>query len=132
MKEEITVEITEELDIVRCRKVVRDIAVKSGFGLTDQTRLVTATSELARNIVNYAGEGKMNVTIISDCARKGIELVFEDEGPGFNPEDAINPGYSTSKGLGMGLPGSKRLVDDFELHSVTGKGTKITAIKWLR
>jgi serine/threonine-protein kinase RsbT len=111
---------------------MRDMAIEQGFGLTDQTRLVTAASELARNIVLYAGTGEMALSVIFRESRKGIKLVFEDNGPGLDVDEVLTPGFSTGKGLGMGLPGSKRLMDEFELQSEKDKGTTVTIIKWLR
>lgn len=132
MDNEITIQIASELDIVSCRKAVRDMAIKQGFGLTDQTRLVTAASELARNIVLYAGTGEMVLSVIIEESRKGMRLVFEDNGPGLDVDEVLTPGFSTSRGLGMGLPGAKRLMDEFKLQSEKGKGTTVTITKWMR
>lgn len=132
MENEITIEITEEFDIVSCRKAVRDMAVKLVYSLADQTRMVTAASELARNISAYAGRGKMIMNVISRGQARGIKLVFEDRGPGLDTEEAITPGFSTSRGMGMGLPGAKKLMDEFELNSEKDKGTTVTVVKWMR
>lgn len=132
MENETIIDITAELDIIRCRKMVREIAIQLGFNIADQTRMVTATSELARNIVNYATKGRLVISIISRSSQKGIMLKFSDNGPGFDPQEAMQLGFTTSKGLGMGLPGSKRLMDDFEVTSQKGKGSTITAVKWLK
>lgn len=125
------IEISEEFHILQCRKAVRQLAVEIGFNIADQTRVVTATSELARNIIQHAGHGKMTLYRFMNQARKGIKIIFEDDGPGFDPETALIEGYSTAQGLGMGLPGARRLMDEFELESKPGHGTKLTMVKWL-
>jgi serine/threonine-protein kinase RsbT len=132
MESEVGLEIKAELDIVRCRRAARDMAVEIGFGIADQTRIVTAASELARNIVQYADSGKMLISVISTSSTKGIKMIFKDNGPGLDPDEAMTFGFSTSKGIGVGLPGSQRLMDEFEIQSEKGKGTRVTAIKWLR
>lgn len=126
-------EINSETDILWARKLVRETATGLGFGLTDVTRIVTAASELTRNIYAYAGRGVMCLRRVDNGLRKGLEIVFEDNGPGI-PEisKAMEPGYTTSKGMGMGLPGSKRLMDEMNIQSEVGKGTRIVVIKWLR
>jgi len=129
---EIIVEIKEESDIVRCRSSAREISIKIGFGTADQTRIVTTASELAKNIYQYAGTGRMIIYNNSSSAGRGIKLIFEDQGPGFDSDEAITVGFSTSKGLGMGLPGSSKLMDEFKIDSEKGKGTTVLAIKWLR
>ncbi len=124
--------ITSENDIVLVRRTAREVAHQAGFGPTDITRLVTASSEMARNIFKYAGQGTMRWRGLEHSGRTGLELRFEDQGPGIsNVELAMQEGYSTGNGLGMGLPGSKRLVDEFEIQSATGKGTTVTLRKWL-
>lgn len=127
------VAIESETDIVVARREVRDAAVQAGFGVTDVTRIVTAASELARNIFKYAGKGSMRWRSIEDDGRSGLELSFVDSGPGIADVDrALQEGYSTGDGLGMGLPGAKRLMDDFEIQSAVGKGTTVTVKKWRR
>ena len=127
------VRITSENDIVVARKTVRDAATQLCFGLTDVTRIVTAASELARNVFLYAGSGVMRWTALKQLSLEGIELTFEDKGPGITDiEQAMQPGYSTSRGLGLGLAGAKRLMDEMEIDSQVGKGTTVTARKWLR
>ena len=119
-------------DIIVSRSAIKDMAKEIGFGIVDQTKIATAVSELARNIVIYAGKGVLNVSAVMKNGKKGIEIICEDHGPGI--EDiglACKDGYSTSRGLGMGLPGSKRLMDDFDLRSVKGKGTTVVIRKWL-
>src|SRR5579864_8417438 len=118
--------IRAEPDIVMVRRASRDAAQRSGFGPTDVTRIVTACSEMARNIFKYAGQGTMRWRSIEANGREGLELVFEDNGPGIADIDrAMEEGYTTSGGLGMGLPGTRRLVDEFEIRSMTGHGTTI-------
>jgi len=125
------VSIQNEGDIVLARRVVREGAAQAGFGVTDVTRIVTAASELARNIVNYAGEGVMRWGLVENNGRVGIEIQFEDKGPGIPDVGlALKEGYTTGDGLGMGLPGAKRLMDEMDIQSTAGKGTKITLKKW--
>ncbi|MHB9023876.1 MAG: anti-sigma regulatory factor [Armatimonadota bacterium] len=125
--------IASEADIVSVRKVARDMSTELGFGITDITRIVTAASELARNIYHYAGHGVMRWQCAVQGGRVGIEFVFEDHGPGIvDLEQALTPGYTTSKGLGMGLPGAKRLMDEMEVTSEVGKGTTVVVRKWKR
>lgn len=125
--------IESEGDIVAARRVVRDAAVHLGFGVTDVTRIVTASSELTRNILRYAGAGEMRLRRVNLEERGGLEMVFEDHGPGIADLDsAMSAGFSTSGGLGLGLPGTKRLMDEMEIHSTAGVGTRIVIRKWLR
>ncbi len=127
------VHIIDESHIVTVRKTIRDAATRLGFGTTDVTRIVTAGSELARNVFHYAGRGVMYWSDVERGDAVGIQLVFEDHGPGIaNLEQAMEPGYSTSGGLGMGLPGTKRLMDEMEILSQVGKGTIVTVRKWRR
>jgi serine/threonine-protein kinase RsbT len=120
-------------DVVAARRSVRDAAVQLGFGETDVTRIVTATSELARNIFKYAGQGVMRWRLVQANGRSGLELQFVDQGPGIaDIHQAFRDGYSTSGGMGMGLPGAKRLMDQFEIESVVGQGTSVTMKKWLK
>jgi serine/threonine-protein kinase RsbT len=129
--EEGAVGIETEGDIVVARRAVRDAAAKAGFSPTDITRIVTAASELARNIFQYAGKGAMHWRFIEDGGRLGLELQFVDQGPGIaNVEKALEQGYTTGDGLGMGLPGAKRLMDEMEIQSKPGQGTTITVKKW--
>jgi serine/threonine-protein kinase RsbT len=127
------VRINSEGDIVTARKVVRDVAMTMGFGVTDVTRIVTAASELTRNVFRYAGSGVMQWCTIDAGDSIGIELTFEDHGPGIpDIERALELGYTTSGGLGLGLPGAKRLMDEMEIKSQVGQGTRVTVKKWLR
>ena len=125
--------IQSENDIVMARKIVRDAANALGFGLTDVTRIVTAASELTRNIYHYAKSGVMRWRSLNQADRVGLELTFEDNGPGI-PDigKAMEVGFSTGKGLGMGLPGSKRLMDEMTIESTVGKGTTVVVRKWLK
>ena len=125
--------ITSEADIVTARKAVRDAATDLGFSITDVTRIVTAASELTRNIYQYAGAGLMRWRDLADGSRFGLELVFEDQGPGIpDVPQAMKVGFSTGKGLGLGLPGAKRLMDQMTIESQVGKGTTVQVRKWLR
>lgn len=125
--------IQTEGDIVMARRAVRNVATALGFGITDVTRIVTAVSELTRNIYQYAKAGAMRWRRLEVSGRVGLELVFEDRGPGIpDVAQAMEKGFSTSKGLGMGLPGAKRLVDEMSIHSEVGKGTTVQIRKWLK
>ncbi|HXH09550.1 MAG TPA: anti-sigma regulatory factor [Alphaproteobacteria bacterium] len=127
------VAINSEGDIVIARKIVRDVAIAIGFGVTDVTRIVTAASELTRNVFRYAGSGIMSWRLLNVGEHIGIELTFEDHGPGIpDVEQALEIGYTTSGGLGLGLPGAKRLMDEMAIQSEVGKGTRVTVKKWRR
>lgn len=126
------VDITSESDIVQVRTTVREKAIGIGFGITDVTRIVTAASELARNVYRFAESGVMYFEILDEGGRKGIELRFEDTGPGIENIDlAMEEGYTTGNGLGLGLSGTRRLMDEMEIHSEVDKGTTIRVVKWL-
>jgi serine/threonine-protein kinase RsbT len=125
--------IRSESDIVTTRRTMRKVAQGLGFGITDVTRIVTAASEPARNVVLYAGSGVIRWRELGLSGKVGVELTLEDNGPGItNIEQAMQEGYTTSGGLGLGLPGTKRLMDEFEIASEVGKGTRITVRKWRR
>ena len=127
------VAISTEGDIVAARRTVRDAATRLGFTQTDVARIVTAASELARNVFRYAGEGVMKWRSLEVNSRVAIEVQFVDQGPGIPDIPlALQEGYSTGGGLGMGLPGAKRLADEMEIESVVGQGTSITLRKWRR
>jgi len=127
------VTINTESDIIIARQTARYLAKKLGFGITDVTRIVTAASELARNIHTYADNGIMRWRIFDSALKHGLELIFEDNGPGIpNIELAMEVGYATKGGLGLGLSGTKRLMDEMEIESEINKGTKVTIRKWLR
>jgi serine/threonine-protein kinase RsbT len=131
--EEQCIPVKTDLDIVSARVEGRNLAKEMGFGTIDQARIATAISELARNVILYAPEGRVTVkAIVSDDGGQGIEVVCEDDGPGIaNVELVMQDGYSTSSGLGMGLPGTKRLMDEFKIETKLGVGTKVTVRKWL-
>jgi serine/threonine-protein kinase RsbT len=133
VRAEAHVAIGRETDIVLARKKVREIAAGCGFSSTEQTLIATAISEVARNIVVYAGRGEVLLSVVEESGRRGIVVVVRDEGPGIeNPDLAMQDGYSTTKSLGLGLPGAKRLMDEFDLASSRGEGTTITMKKWVR
>lgn len=120
-----------EQDVVLARQVVRRLAQECNMRLIDQTKLVTAASELARNTLIYGGGGDMDWAIIEEGVRTGLRLVFRDEGPGISDVRlAMTDGWTSGKGLGLGLTGSKRLVDEFELESAPGQGTRVTVTRW--
>jgi len=126
-------QIESENDIVMARKVVRNAATALGFGITDVTRIVTAASELTRNIYHYAKSGVMHWRTLNQGAKVGLELTFEDRGPGIPDIDkAMKVGFSTGNGLGLGLPGAKRLMDEMTLASTVGQGTTVVVRKWLK
>ncbi|MGW3342339.1 anti-sigma regulatory factor [Nonomuraea rubra] len=125
--------IAGSADVVGVRQLVRSVAVEAGLSLVDQTKIVTAASELARNALVYAGGGDVHVEIVQNGPRRGLKLVFRDEGPGIPDIDqALTDGWTTGSGLGLGLGGSRRLVDEFDLISEPGKGTTVTVTKWSR
>jgi|SRR5687767_14930073 serine/threonine-protein kinase RsbT len=118
-------------DVVRVRQEVRAKAVAVGLGLVDQTKIVTAASELARNALDYGGGGTMSVSLINDGIRRGLRLVFEDKGPGIaDIQQALQDGFTTGHGLGLGLSGAKRLSNEFGIESTVGVGTRITIARW--
>ena len=118
-------------DVVAVRQAVRQRAVELGFNLVDQTKIVTAASELARNTLQYGGGGTLRIEEILEGPRRGLRLVFEDNGPGIaNIELAMKDGYTTGNGLGLGLSGAKRLSNEFAIHSRPGEGTRVTIVRW--
>ena len=125
------ISVKAESDVVGVRQYVRKWAIEQRFSLVDQTKLVTAASELARNTVIYGGGGTVRLEALQEGTRKGLRLVFEDNGPGIADLDlALRDGYTTGSGLGLGLGGSKRLCNEFEIESEVGKGTRITIARW--
>ena len=123
--------IDSEASLVTVRGRVRATAVQLGFGIVDQTKLVTAASELARNVFRYAGSGRMIIEELDDSDRRGIRVTFEDNGPGIDDvELALRDGYSTGDSLGIGLPGAKRLVDELTIDSRPGEGTTVVITAW--
>ena len=126
-----TLPIATSADVVKVRQLVRQWAIELKFSLVDQTKLVTAASELARNTLEHGGGGTVLAAIVEEGARKGIKLSFDDKGPGIaNLELALRDGYTTGGGMGLGLSGSKRLVNDFEIKSEPGRGTTVTITRW--
>jgi serine/threonine-protein kinase RsbT len=124
-------QLRAENDVVAVRQAVRTWAVQQGFTLVDQTKMVTAASEIARNTVVYGRGGTVHMEALEDGARKGLRLTFEDQGPGIpDVRLALSDGYSTGTGLGMGLGGAKRLVNQFEIDSRPGQGTRVTLTRW--
>ena len=118
-------------EVVNVRHVVRRAAVDLTFSLVEQTKIVTAASELARNMVDYGGGGNLTVELINDGIRKGLRLTFEDRGPGIpDIQQALRDGFTTGKGLGLGLGGAKRLSNEFQIDSAPGRGTRITLVRW--
>jgi serine/threonine-protein kinase RsbT len=126
-----TVPLRSTEDVVRVRQVVREWAIQIGFGLVDQTKIVTAASELARNTVTYGGGGTVLLESLNDERRRGLRLTFSDQGPGIaDIKLAMRDGYTTGGGLGLGLGGAKRLVNDFDIASRPGEGTQVKITKW--
>jgi len=118
-------------DIIKARQLVRDSAIAQGLSLVDQTKLVTAASEIARNTLVHGGGGQMRLETLNDGTRRGIRITFSDQGPGIaDIALAMKDGYSTAGGLGLGLGGTKRLVNEFNLESEPGKGTTVTILRW--
>src|SRR5688572_33340314 len=123
--------IVREIDVIPFRNRVKEYAVKIGMGLVNQTKIITAASELARNMLKYANGGKVIIEVVNKGRENGIRLVFKDQGPGISDIPlAMKDGFSTGKSLGLGLPGTKRLVSEFNIESEVGKGTTVTVIKW--
>ena len=127
------IEVGTDQDVVRVRQLVRTVAVSVKLSLVDQTKLVTAASELARNTLVYGGGGTVEVDRVDNGRRQGIRIVFSDRGPGIADLDlALTDGYTTGRGLGLGLSGARRLVDEFVIDTAIGQGTTITVTKWCR
>jgi serine/threonine-protein kinase RsbT len=118
-------------DIVHVRQAVRKNAVSLGFGLVDQTKIVTASSELSRNTLDYGGGGTVLIEIVQNETRTGVRLVFEDQGPGIpDIERALTDGYTSGSGMGLGLGGAKRLSHEFDISSKPGEGTRVSILRW--
>jgi serine/threonine-protein kinase RsbT len=125
------VEIAENEDVVIVRQRAREQAHRAGFSLLETTKLVTAASELARNTLEHGGGGHAEIEICTDGTRRGVRMRFVDDGPGIaDVEQALRDGFTTGKGLGLGLGGSRRLVNEFEIETRPGHGTKITVVRW--
>ena len=133
MAEELRLAIASDVDIVHAREKGRELAAAHGFTLGDQTVIATAISEVARNILLYARRGEARIRPATDTGRDGLVVIAEDHGPGIRDiAQALQDGFSTSGGLGLGLPGARRLMDDFDLKSAPGQGTTVTMAKWKR
>jgi serine/threonine-protein kinase RsbT len=131
--DEIRVAIRTDADVVTARQEARTMGAALGFSSTDLTLLATAISEVARNITTYAGTGEVAVRLVRRGGREGIEVVATDDGPGIaNVELAMQDGYTTGNGLGLGLPGARRLVDEFDIRTAPDAGTTVTLVKWSR
>jgi serine/threonine-protein kinase RsbT len=127
----VTLSLRASEDIVRMRQSVREHAVLQGLSLVDQTKLVTAASELGRNVIDYGGGGEVVITAVAEGTRRGVRLVFSDRGPGIaDVQLALRDGYSTGGGLGLGLGGAKRLCNEFSIDSRPGAGTRIAVTRW--
>jgi serine/threonine-protein kinase RsbT len=124
-------EIRTANDIVRVRQRIREWAVEAGFSLVDQTKIVTAASELARNTLEHGGGGIARIELLADGGRRGVRLICEDQGPGIaDIQLALKDGYTSRNGLGLGLGGARRLVNDFAIESRPGEGTRVTVTRW--
>jgi len=123
--------IRSQEDVVRVRQATRESTVAQGFSLVDQTKLVTAASELARNTLEYGGGGEVEIAVVSNPPRRGVRLTFSDKGPGIaDIEQALRDGFSTGSGLGLGLGGARRLCNEFSIESTPGQGTRVTIARW--
>ena len=129
----VRVAIASDSDVVTARQAAREMGAGLGFSSTDLTLLATAISEVARNITTYAGTGEVALRVVRERGREGIEVIASDEGPGIaDVELALQDGYTTGNGLGLGLPGARRLVDEFDIQTAPGEGTRVTLVKWTR
>ncbi len=126
-----TIPVLGESDVVKVRQSVRTFAVEIGLSLVDQTKVVTAASELGRNLLIYGGGGEVILDLVTDNIRRGVRVAFVDQGPGIaDLEQALRDGFTSGSGMGLGLGGAKRLVNDFDLISKPGEGTRVTITKW--
>ena len=131
MSDEVRITVKSDADVVAAREQGRQLSARLGFSSTDLTLIVTAISEVARNIVLYAKEGRITLRLVRNASKSGIVVIAEDEGPGIpDLELAMRDAYSTGNGLGLGLPGARRLMDEFEIESQLSKGTTVTMRKW--
>lgn len=125
------VDIRSSDDVVRVRQMTRTLALEAGLGLVDQTKIITAASELARNTLDYGGGGFALAELSEVSGRRGVRLTFEDQGPGIpDIEAALKDGFTSGKGMGLGLGGARRLSNDFSIHSKPGEGTKVVIARW--
>ncbi|GAA3487153.1 anti-sigma regulatory factor [Streptomyces cremeus] len=128
-----TILITTSGDVVKARQAVRTQAQRTGLSLVNQTKLVTAASELGRNTLLYGGGGRARIAVVAQGGRRGVWARFEDEGPGIADMDlALTDGWTSGNGMGLGLSGARRLVDEFEIESAAGRGTTVSVVKWAR
>ena len=126
-----TLNIRSSADVVSVRQAARALAERAGFSLVDQTKLVTAASELARNTIDYGGGGSVRLELVENGVRRGVRLTFEDQGPGIADLTlALKDGYTSGRGLGLGLGGARRLVNDFNIESSPGAGTRVMIARW--
>ncbi|MFD2519942.1 anti-sigma regulatory factor [Emticicia soli] len=126
-----TINVQREQDTIFLRNRIKEWATKIGMGLVNQTKLITAASELVRNMLKYGGGGTVNIEIVTKGRENGVRLIFVDKGPGIHDiNQAMKDGFTTGKSLGLGLPGAKRLVSEFDIQSVINEGTTISIIKW--
>jgi serine/threonine-protein kinase RsbT len=126
-----TVELRSASDVVSVRQIARSWAIESGFSLVDQTKMVTAASEIARNTIDYGGGGVARFELIMEGSRRGLRIAFEDQGPGIpDVAKALTDHFTTGKGLGLGLGGAKRLVNEFAISSRPGEGTRVVLTRW--
>jgi serine/threonine-protein kinase RsbT len=126
-----TMPVRNSDDVVRVRQAVRARAISAGLSLVDQTKIITAASEIARNTVDYGGGGDVRIELLRDGARRGVRLTFVDQGPGIADMSlAMTDGYTTGNGLGLGLTGAKRLCNEFDIRSVAGEGTTVVLARW--
>lgn len=133
MADDIRVSIASDKDVVQARQSGRELAARAGFSSGDQTVIAAAISEIARNVLMYARQGEIHISVVLNGDHSGVMIVARDQGPGIpDIERALRDGYSTSGGLGLGLPGAKRLMDDFEIVSASHQGTTVTMRKWKR
>lgn len=133
MTRDVRVRLDSDADLIVARRHGRELAIRAGFDPTDVVLVVTAISELARNVLLYAGHGEIGLTLIDDAGKRGIVVTAVDQGPGIpDVAQALEDGYSTSGGLGLGLPGVKRIMDELDIVSRVGRGTTVVAKKWTR
>ena len=126
-----TLRIQSQEDVVSVRQAVRRVTIESGFNLVDQTKIVTAASELARNTFIYGGGGTMLLEVLLEPVRRGVRLTFEDQGPGIpDLQQALRDGFTTGNGMGLGLGGARRLASEFDISSEPGSGTRVTYVRW--
>jgi serine/threonine-protein kinase RsbT len=126
-----TMPVRSSDDVVRARQAVRAKAVAAGFSLVDQTKIITAASEIARNTVDYGGGGTLRIEVLRNGQRRGVRLTFKDQGPGIaDISQAMTDGYTSGQGLGLGLSGARRLVNEFAITSTPGQGTEVTLARW--